>query len=245
MTGDPRPAHAPRLRALHQDRRPGDPLVLPGPWDPGSAMVFADAGFEALATPSHGVSASLGYEDGACPADEMFAAVTRIVRAVDVPVSADIERGYGLPPQEIADRLLATGAVGANLEDTAEDGKRVETARQAGFLAAVRAALGPEPFLNARVDSYLRGEPDPLADALERGRAYVAAGADGVYPIGAPAEDIAALADALGVPLNALAGIDGPYPQAATRVTFGGGLAVHAAQATAALAERLRAPRAA
>ncbi|MDJ1138298.1 isocitrate lyase/PEP mutase family protein [Streptomyces iconiensis] len=227
------------MRALHEARAPGDPLVLPGPWDAGSARIFADAGFGALATTSHGAARALGYEDGACPADEMFAAVARIVRAVDVPVSADIERGYGLPPAEVAARLLDTGAVGCNLEDTHE-GALVDVARQADFLAGVRDALGPAPFLNARVDTYLRGSSDPLAAALERGRAYVAAGADSVYPFRAPPEDLAVLSAELGVPVNALAEPGGPYPAAVTRITFGGALATRASAATADLAQHLR-----
>src|SRR5882757_2823923 len=90
------------LRALHHGRAPHDPLVLPGPWDAASARVFADAGFPALATPSAGVSASLGYPDGqGTPPAEMFAAIGRIARAVDVPVSADVEAGYGLPAREL------------------------------------------------------------------------------------------------------------------------------------------------
>jgi 2-methylisocitrate lyase-like PEP mutase family enzyme len=81
------------FRALHHGRVPGDPLVLPGPWDAAGARVFAEAGFPAPATPSAGVAAALGYEDGRTPADEMFAAVARIARAVDVPVSADVDGG--------------------------------------------------------------------------------------------------------------------------------------------------------
>ena len=91
------------FRALHHHRAPGDPLVLPGPWDAASARVFTEAGFPALATPSAGVAASLGYEDGQVPADEMFAAVARIVRAVDVPVSADV--GGGPPGSSEAESL--------------------------------------------------------------------------------------------------------------------------------------------
>src|SRR3954464_1163382 len=106
------------FRALHQDRTPGDPLLLPGPWDAGSAQALADAGYPALAAPSMGVAASLGYRDGATPPDEMFSAVARIVRAVSVPVSADIEDGYGLHPRELVERLVETGAVGCNLEDS-------------------------------------------------------------------------------------------------------------------------------
>src|SRR3954468_10258166 len=145
------------FRALHQGRAVGDPLVLPGPWDAASARVFADAGFPALATPSAGVAASLGYEDGRTPADEMFAAVARIVRAVDVPVSADIEGGYGLAPKELVERLLETGAVGCNLEDS-EDGVLKDPRRHAEWLAEVRAVAADRLFVNARVDVFLHGD---------------------------------------------------------------------------------------
>lgn len=178
------------LRALHHGRTPGDPLVLPGPWDAASARVLADAGFPALATPSAGVAASLGYEDGATPATEMFAAVARIARAVSVPVSADIEAGYGLAPRELVERLLTAGAVGCNLEDTV-DGVLVDAGWQADRLAGVRAAAGDELFVNARVDTYVTGVPegvDPEAETVRRALLYVAAGADGVYPIMAPPE---------------------------------------------------------
>ncbi|NSC23481.1 isocitrate lyase/phosphoenolpyruvate mutase family protein [Streptomyces albus subsp. chlorinus] len=238
---------AARFRELHHGRPQGDPLVLPGPWDAASARIFAEAGFPALATPSEGVSASLGHADGECPAEEMFAAVARIVRAVEVPVTADIERGYGMAPAEIAARLGEAGAVGCNLEDSAS-GTLVEAAAQADFLAAVREALGPEPFLNARVDVYVRGAEEPLKEALARGRAYVEAGADGVYPIMAPPEDLAVLARELPVPVNALARPGGPSPAAlaaagATRVTFGGTLAARVREGVRNLAAGLRAGR--
>ena len=169
--------------ALHRNRLPGDPLVLPGPWDAASARVFAEAGFPALATPSAGVAAALGHEDGHTPADEMFAAVARIVRAVDVPVSADVEGGYGLAPKELVERLLEAGAVGCNLEDSA-DGVLKDPHQHAEWLAEVRAAAGDRLFLNARVDTFVRGVTDPER-AIERAALYVAAGADCVYPIGA------------------------------------------------------------
>lgn len=234
---------AARFRALHAGRT-GGPLVLPGPWDAATARIFAEAGAEALATPSHGVSLSLGYEDGTCPADEMFAAVARIARAVDVPVSADAERGYGLPPDALVERLLTAGAVGCNLEDT-EHGALVDPSRQADFLAAVRQAAGGRLFLNARIDSYLRQVPDPLADALERGLRYAEAGADCLYPIGAPLAGLRVLAERLPLPVNALcrAG-SAPGPAelgraGAARVTFGGSLAALSRAHTAELARNM------
>ncbi|GAA2702527.1 hypothetical protein GCM10010429_07610 [Micromonospora olivasterospora] len=104
------------LCTLH---KPGDPLVLPNAWDAGSARAVAAAGFPAVATSSSAVAESLGYADGeATPVDEMLAAVARIARAVPVPVTADLERGYGLRPTELVERLLSAGAVGCNLEDS-------------------------------------------------------------------------------------------------------------------------------
>ncbi|MFE9405472.1 isocitrate lyase/phosphoenolpyruvate mutase family protein [Streptomyces sp. NPDC006530] len=237
----PNPAAA--FRALHQGRAPGDPLVLPGPWDAASARVFEEAGFPALATPSAGVAASLGYEDGATPPDEMFAAVARIVRSVSVPVSADVEGGYGLAPKELVARLLETGAVGCNLEDSAE-GVLKDPARHADWLAEVRAEAGDALFINARVDTYLRGKPE-LDAAIARARAYVAAGADGVYPFAAPPEHLPKIAAAVPVPVNMAVLPDAPGPRrlgelGAGRITFGPGLQIRAAQAVRDIARQVR-----
>ncbi|MYS19731.1 2-Methylisocitrate lyase, PEP mutase family [Streptomyces sp. DvalAA-14] len=233
------------LRALHQGRAEDDPLVLPGPWDAASAAVFAAAGFPALATPSAGISASLGYEDGhGTPAAEMFAAIARIVRAVDVPVSADVEAGYGLPAQELVERLLAAGAVGCNLEDSDPVSRQlVDPQWQADRLAEVRAVAGPDLVVNARVDSYLRGDRT-TATAVERGRLYAEAGADCVYPILAPPTQLAALAEQIGLPINAYCKPGGPSPRelgvmGATRVTFGGGMQQQALEAVKEMAEGL------
>uniref|UniRef100_UPI0035149CE2 isocitrate lyase/PEP mutase family protein n=1 Tax=Streptomyces calvus TaxID=67282 RepID=UPI0035149CE2 len=230
--------------ALHRNRLPGDPLVLPGPWDAASARVFAEAGFPALATPSAGVAAALGHEDGHTPADEMFAAVARIVRAVDVPVSADVEGGYGLAPKELVERLLEAGAVGCNLEDSA-DGVLKDPHQHAEWLAEVRAAAGDRIFLNARVDTFVRGVTDPER-AIERAALYVAAGADCVYPIGAPAGVLPLLRSGIEGPLNvhALPG-EGPSPAelgelGATRITFGPGLQQRATAALREIAAGLR-----
>ncbi|MGW5564647.1 isocitrate lyase/PEP mutase family protein [Streptomyces tendae] len=238
-------SHAAAFRALHHGRVPDDPLVLPGPWDAASARVFAAAGFPALATPSAGVAASLGYEDGRTPADEMFAAVARIVRAVDVPVSADVEGGYGLPPKELVERLLETGVVGCNLEDSTSEGLK-DPAEHAEWLAGVREEAGDRLFLNARIDTFVRGVADPAA-AIERAAAYVAASADCVYPIAAPVAVLPLLRAGIQGPLNVLARPgEGPSPAelgglGATRITFGPGLQRQAERAVREHAERLAA----
>ncbi|MFI1162342.1 isocitrate lyase/phosphoenolpyruvate mutase family protein [Streptomyces sp. NPDC020801] len=227
------------FRALHRGRVPGDPLVLPGPWDAASARVFAEAGFPALATPSAGIAACLGFEDGATPADEMFAAVARIVRAVNVPVSADVEDGYGLAPGELVERLLEAGAVGCNLEDS-HGGVLKDPRRHADWLAQVCGAAAGRLFVNARVDTFLHGVTDPDR-TIDRAARYVAAGADCVYPIGAPADVLPLLRSAVQGPLNVFARLDGEGPSpadlgelGATRITFGPGLQ---RRATAALRE--------
>jgi 2-methylisocitrate lyase-like PEP mutase family enzyme len=231
------------FRALHHNRAPGDPLVLPGPWDAASARVFAEAGFPALATPSAGVAASLGYEDGQVPADEMFAAVARIVRAVDVPVSADVEGGYGLAPKELVERLLETGVVGCNLEDSAA-GVLKDPREHADWLAEVRSEAAGRLFVNARVDTFVRGVADPER-AVERAALYVAAGADCVYPIGAPPDVLPLLRAGIQGPINVGAPTEGgPTPaelgaRGATRITFGPGLQRRAARALREIAAQL------
>lgn len=232
------------FRALHHGRAAGDPLVLAGPWDAGSARVLADAGFPALATPSAGIAASLGYADGSTPPEEMFAAVARIVRAVSVPVSADLEDGYGLAPGELVGRLLETGAVGCNLEDSEGHTSLKDPQRHADWLAEVRAEAGDALFLNARVDTFLFGTRDP-ADAVARARLYIAAGADCVYPLLAPPEVLPVLREGIDGPLNMAARPDKESVAelarlGATRITFGPGMQRYAMSATGELAERLR-----
>jgi 2-methylisocitrate lyase-like PEP mutase family enzyme len=237
--------HAAVLRALHHGRAQGDPLILPGPWDAASARVFADAGFPALATPSAGVAASLGYADGqGTPVAEMFAAIRRITRAVDVPVSADVEAGYGLGPEELVERLLEAGAAGCNLEDSdPATSALVDAGEQAERLAAVVAAAGGALVVNARVDTYLRGDRTPRA-AIERALRYAAAGADCVYPIMAPATHLGQIAEEAGAPVNALCKPGTPSPRelgalGASRVTFGGGLQAQALEAVREMATGL------
>ena len=206
---------AERLRALHAGP---DPLVLPNAWDAASARAVVEAGFPAVATSSVAVAMALGYEDGeGTPPDEMFAAVARIARAVDVPVTADIESGYGLEPAEIAERLLSAGAVGCNLEDTDHATHRLRDAnaqrdRLIAFKEAARAG-GVEVVLNARTDVFLRAPndaPPPIDEGIRRGRLYLESGADCVFPIGAgPEALIAALVDGIPSPINVIAGMRG------------------------------------
>jgi 2-methylisocitrate lyase-like PEP mutase family enzyme len=223
------------LRALHV---PGKPLVLPNAWDAASARQVEGAGFPAVATASAAIAPVLGYEDHEqTPPEEMFAAVARVRRAVSVPVTADLEGGFGLEAEDFVERLAATGAVGANIEDTdARSGRLRPAERQAEYLAGIRAAAdaaGYDLVLNARVDVYLHGEgseAERLAEALRRGRLYREAGADSLYPIlVADARTIEALVEGLDAPVNILARPGVPTVEAlaalgVARVSFGPGM---------------------
>jgi 2-methylisocitrate lyase-like PEP mutase family enzyme len=198
---------AEELRELHAGP---EMLVLPNAWDAASARAFEEVGFEAIATTSGGVSAAIGYEDHEkAPAEEMIAAAGRIVRAVDVPVSVDLEAGYGLSSEVIVERLIEIGAAGMNLEDTDHrGGGLVDAEKHAAWLAEVKAAArgrGVDLFLNARVDVFVQkvGSPEEqLAEGLRRARLYKEAGADCIYPIMlADPKMIGALVEAVG-PIN-------------------------------------------
>jgi 2-methylisocitrate lyase-like PEP mutase family enzyme len=176
------------LRRLHAGPRP---LVLPNAWDVASARLVVKAGFPVVATSSGAVTATLGYEDNdSMPVDEAFGVIARITRSVSVPVTADVEAGYGLSPGDLVERLLEAGAVGCNLEDT--DHHRgaglVDAGEHAERLRAVRHAAteaGVDVVLNARVD-VLRREGDRrelFEEAVRRARLYLEAGADCVFPI--------------------------------------------------------------
>jgi 2-methylisocitrate lyase-like PEP mutase family enzyme len=180
-------AQAEELRRLHTGPRP---LVLPNAWDVASARLVVKAGFPVVATSSGAVAATLGYEDDdSMPVEEAFGVVVRIARSVPVPVTADVEAGYGLSAEEIVQRLLDAGAVGCNLEDTDHRGAGVvDAGEHADRLHAVRQAAtetGVEIVLNARVD-VLRLEGDRrelFEEAVRRARLYLQAGADCVFPI--------------------------------------------------------------
>jgi 2-methylisocitrate lyase-like PEP mutase family enzyme len=176
------------LRRLHTR---GRPLVLPNAWDVASARLVVKAGFPVLATSSGAIAATLGYEDNdSMPVDETFGVIARIARSVPVPVTADVEAGYGLSPEDLVEGLLDAGAVGCNLEDTDHHGGAglVDAGEQAERLLAVRQTAteaGVEIVMNARID-VLRGEGDRrelFEEAVRRARLYLRAGADCVFPI--------------------------------------------------------------
>jgi 2-methylisocitrate lyase-like PEP mutase family enzyme len=204
---------AARLRSLHHGP---EPLILPNAWDAASARAVVAAGFPVVATSSVAVAEALGYADGEqTPADEMFWAIGRIARAVDAPLTADVESGYGLSPEQLVAKLLAAGAVGCNLEDTdhrAGGGTLVAAEAHADRVAAVKRvgqAAGVDIVVNARADVFLHGTGE-VAEALRRGRLYLAAGADCFYPIGAADEaTIAALVQGVAGPINVIPGFRG------------------------------------
>jgi 2-methylisocitrate lyase-like PEP mutase family enzyme len=166
------------------------------------------------------MSASLGWADGEhTPPEEMFAAVGRVARVIEVPLSADLEGGYGLAPDEFVEKMLRAGAVGCNLEDTNHAGGEPlkDLSSHAGYLREVKAAArsaGVDIVLNARVDVFIRqvGEPsERVRLAVERGRRYLEAGADCVFPFGVRDEQsIAALVEGIPGAVNVFAAPDAP-----------------------------------
>lgn len=211
MTDQLQQERARRLRTLHDGSRV---LVLPNAWDAASARLFADIGFDAVATTSGGVAWSLGYGDGEqAPLAEIIAAVARMARVTPVPLTVDFEAGFGDSPAAITAsvlQLIGAGAAGLNLED----GIRHEVLRPidaaAERIAAARHAAdgsGIPLVINARIDAWMvdrdAGRDELIAQTLERGRAYLAAGADCIFPIGlTDSAAIATVCRELGAPVN-------------------------------------------
>ena len=221
------------MLALHS----GPGFVLPNAWDAGSARILEQVGFPAVATTSAGIAWSCGVPDGgALDRDTMLGHVGRIVAAVGVPVTADLEAGYGDTAEDVGRtvaRAVDLGAVGGNLEDAAPGGLfGVDEA--VDRLAAARAAAPRGTFvLNARTDTYFAGTTgDVFAETVERAIRYVGAGADCVFVPGVVEEEtIRRLAAAVPGPLNVVAGlanvIDAPtlFALGVKRVSLGGSLA--------------------
>ncbi len=222
------PGLAGRLRALLTDP---PILVLVNVWDAASARtVAALPGCRAIATGSWPIAAALGMPDGeAMPRADMLAAVARIAAAVDLPVTADLEAGYGDDPAEVGEtvaRAIGVGVVGCNLED-----RRRPVAEAAARIAAARAradAEGVPLVVNARLDLSFDGEAD-LDEAVVRARAYLDAGADSIFPIRARGADLLGrLVGRIGAPVNALGVPGGPSVRelealGVARVSFGPG----------------------
>ncbi|MFI1585924.1 isocitrate lyase/phosphoenolpyruvate mutase family protein [Embleya sp. NPDC020630] len=208
------------FRALHTSSAP---LALANVWDAAGARLVVEAGARAVATTSAGVAWGLGAADGdLLGRDRALELIARVAAAVEVPVTADIESGFGVDPDGVAETVrgvLAAGAVGINLEDASHGGPTPlrPIADQAERIAAARAAADAADvplYLNARVDTYLRGTGEPadrLRETLDRASAYLAAGADGIFVPGVvDPPTIAALTASLTAPLNILVGPGAP-----------------------------------
>jgi 2-methylisocitrate lyase-like PEP mutase family enzyme len=217
---------AQRAVTLLDLHRPGDPVVLPTVWDAWSANLAVDAGFAALTIGSHPVADSVGKPDGEGMAfDDLLARVAQITAAVDVPVSVDVESGYGEPAGRLIDGLLGVGAVGFNIEDTVHrEGKRLRSVQEhADLIGRLRAAAdtaGVHVVINARTDLFLRNDGDAgdrVDRAIARLRAAAEAGADVLYPVGRhDAATMRRLTSELPLPVNAIA-----VPDQADPASFG------------------------
>ena len=236
-----------------QLHRPGNPLLLPNPWDQGSAKLLASLGFQALATTSSGFAATLGRSDGSVSRDEALAHAAAIVAATDLPVSADLENCFADDPEGVARTVslaAGTGLAGCSIEDfTGHDDEPIYDIGPAAerVAAAVEAAhAGPARLvLTARAENYLYGRAD-LADTISRLQAYQAAGADVLYAPGLTnLIDIRQLVSAVDRPVNVLA-MPGTPPVSelaeagVSRVSVGGALAFAALGALVDAATELR-----
>jgi 2-methylisocitrate lyase-like PEP mutase family enzyme len=200
------------LLALHQ---PGNPVILPTVWDAWSARLAVDTGFAALTVGSHPLADSIGKADQeGMTFEDVLTRVKQITAAVDVPISVDIESGYGESPTRLITGLLDAGAVGLNIEDTVHsEGGRLrsssEHAELVGDLRKAADAAGVHVVINARTDLFLRqdgDESDRVDRAIARLKESAAAGADSLYPVGRHDPDtLRRLATELPLPINAIA----------------------------------------
>lgn len=234
MTGPTTPAE--RAATLLELHRPGNPVILPTVWDAWSARLATGAGFAALTVGSHPMADSIGKPDNeGMSFDDVLARVGQITAAVDVPVSVDIESGYGQPAGRLIEGLLSVGAVGLNIEDTVHsEGKRLRTADEhaelVGELRSAADAAGVHVVINARTDLFLRqdGEASDRVDrAVARLNQAAAAGADVLYPVGRHDPDtLRRLTAELALPVNAIALPDQDDPASfgplgVARISFG------------------------
>ena len=234
------------FKALHS----GEPFVIPNPWDAGSAKALASLGFKALATTSSGFAFTLGRPDGGATLDDVVDHVRALDEATDLPVSVDLENGYGPDPEHAANaiaRAAEAGAVGGSIEDYDPGGRIYELAHAAERVAAACEAAQrfDFPFLvTGRAENHIRGVDD-LDDTIARLQAYESAGADVLYAPGLrTADQIRLVCEAVGRPVNVLAhsGLTMSEIVAAggQRVSVGGALTWVARNAFVAAAERIR-----
>jgi 2-methylisocitrate lyase-like PEP mutase family enzyme len=235
-----------RFRALHE----GDPFLIPNPWDVGSARLLESLGLKALASSSAALAFTLGRPDGGATLDDVTDHVGAVDRAVELPLSVDLENGYGPQPEDAAraiERAAAAGAVGGSIEDFDPAGRVYDRGHAAERVAAAAEAARRLDFpftFTARAENHIRGNPD-LDDTIARLQAYEAAGADVLYAPGlANGEQIRAICDATGLPVNVLAfrgfEMEEIVAAGAQRVSVGSGLAWTAYESMAAAAEGMR-----
>lgn len=203
-----------RAQLLAKQHESGDLLVMPTVWDTFSASLAADAGFASLTIGSHPVADSIGSADGEnMEFSDYLAVVQRITSAVEVPVSADVESGYGLSPQELFERVFAAGAVGVNIEDVVhKEGRRVRDRQEhADYIHGVREAAdaaGVDFVINGRTDAMKLTDyfADPLAETIARIKLLEEAGARSVYPVALSTSDqVQQVVQAVTVPVNVTA----------------------------------------
>ena len=202
------------FRALHERDQA---FIIPNPWDVGTARLLAHLGFEALATTSAGYAFSVGRRDNTIDREEMMAHVSAIASATDLPVSADLENGYGDAPEIVVQTIklaAQAGLAGGSIEDVSgrADGEVYELAHAADRVRAAAEVVRSLPFpftLTARAENYLVGKPD-LKDTIKRLQAYQEAGADVLYAPGLKTkEDIAAIVRSVDRPVNVIMGLQG------------------------------------
>ena len=230
------------FQALHA----GEPFVIPNPWDAGSAKVLEKLGFKAFATTSSGFAFTLGRRDGDVTLDEVIAHTAALAGVTNVPVSVDLENGYGADPDDAARAVAAAaaaGAAGGSIEDFDPNGRIYDVGHAAERVAAAAEAAG-ELVLTARAENHIRGNPD-LDDTIARLQAYERAGADVLYAPGlATPEEIRAVCDSVSKPVNVLARpnltFDEIVAAGAQRVSVGGALTWVAVAGLVSAAERIR-----
>lgn len=226
------------FRSLH---RKGKILVLPNAWDVSSARIFEQAGFPAVATTSGGIATSLGYQDGQnIQLDEMLSVVRRIARSLSIPVSADMEAGYGRSVEQVVEtvrRAADAGAIGVNIEDsTGESSKPLTDAvSQVEKIRAIRkmaSTIGIPMVVNARTDAFrfFNGtRDDRISETIRRGNLYLEAGADCIFAMFVSDSDsISQVVKGISGPVNIIAGLETPpiselEKLGVARVTFGSG----------------------